>query len=61
MFRPNTATDNSAQDACVLKRTVTFDDEATKKCAGCIGPYKRGCFVLKTKQGTNTAAPVTAA
>jgi len=62
--RPDATTDSPAQDAYVLERTVTFDDGASKKSIGRIDLYKRGCFVLETKQGTDlpdTAAPVTAA
>ena len=54
-------TDSPAQDAYVLERAVTFDDGAGKKSTGRIDLYKRGCFVLETKQGTDTTAPVTTA
>ena len=57
--RPDATTDNPAQDAYVLERAVTFDDGATKKSTGRIDLYKRGCFVLETKQGTDS--PDTAA
>nr|WP_216859214.1 DNA methyltransferase [Hymenobacter citatus] len=52
--RPDATTDNPAQDAYVLERAVTFDDGAGKKSTGRIDLYKRGCFVLETKQGTDT-------
>ncbi|MFD1874260.1 class I SAM-dependent DNA methyltransferase [Hymenobacter bucti] len=52
--RPDATTDNPAQDAYVLERAVTFDDGASKKSTGRIDLYKRGCFVLETKQGTDT-------
>jgi len=52
--RPDATTDSPAQDAYVLERAVTFDDGAGKKSTGRIDLYKRGCFVLETKQGTDT-------
>ena len=57
--RSDATTDSPAQDAYVLERAVTFDDGATKKSTGRIDLYKRGCFVLETKQGTDS--PDTAA
>ena len=50
--RPDATTDSPAQDAYVLERAVTFDDGAGKTSPGRIDLYKRGCFVLETKQGT---------
>ncbi len=52
--QPDPTTDNPTQDAYVLERAVTFDDGAGKKTTGRIDLYKRGCFVLETKQGTDT-------
>jgi len=52
--RPDPTTDNPAQDEYVLERAVTFDDGGGKQTTGRIDLYKRGCFVLETKQGTNT-------
>ena len=52
--RPDATTDSPAQDAYVLERAVTFDDGAGKKSTGRFDLYKRGCFVLETKQGTDT-------
>ena len=52
--RPDPTTDNPAHDAYVLERAVTFDDGGGKQTTGRIDLYKRGCFVLETKQGTNT-------
>jgi hypothetical protein len=49
--RPDATTDDPTQDAYVLERAVTFDDGAGKTSAGRIDLYKRGCFVLETKQG----------
>ncbi|WP_262712901.1 class I SAM-dependent DNA methyltransferase [Hymenobacter radiodurans] len=51
--KPDPTTDNPAQDAYVLERAVQFNDGA-KKSTGRIDLYKRGCFVLETKQGTDT-------
>lgn len=52
--RPDPTTDNPAQDEYVLERAVTFDDGGGKQTTGRIDLYKRGCFVLETKQGTIT-------
>ena len=51
--RPDPTTDNPAQDAYVLERAVEFNDNG-KRSTGRIDLYKRGCFVLETKQGTET-------
>ena len=52
---PDPTTDNPAQDAYVLERAVTFADGTTgptfRTSTGRIDLYKRGCFVLETKQG----------
>jgi hypothetical protein len=50
--RPDPTTDTPAQDAYALERAVTFDDGGGKQTTGRIDLYKRGCFVLETKQGT---------
>ena len=52
--RPDPTTDSPAQDAYVLERAVTFDDGGGKQTTGRIDLYKRGCFVLETKQGTTS-------
>ena len=52
--RPDPTTDNPAQDAYVLERAVEFNDDHGKRSTGRIDLYKRGCFVLETKQGTET-------
>ena len=52
--RPDPTTDNPAQDTYVLERAVTFEDGGGKQTTGRIDLYKRGCFVLETKQGTTT-------
>ncbi|GAB4015270.1 hypothetical protein GCM10028808_40120 [Spirosoma migulaei] len=52
--RPDPTTDNPTQDAYVLERAVEFADGIhSKKSTGRIDLYKRGCFVLETKQGTD--------
>ncbi len=50
---PAPTTDNPAQDAYVLERAVQFND-GPQKSTGRIDLYKRGCFVLETKQGIDT-------
>lgn len=50
--RPEPKTDDPAQDAYVLERDVLFDNGTGKPSTGRIDLYKRGCFVLETKQGT---------
>lgn len=56
--RPDSTTDNPADDAYVLERAVEFNDgsrgPSIRKSSGRIDLYKRGCFVLETKQGTET-------
>lgn len=52
--RPEPITNNPAQDAYVFERGVAFDDGAGKTSTSRIDLYKRGCFVLETKQGTNS-------
>ena len=49
--RPDPKTNDPAHDAYVFERGVTFDNGAGKKTTGRIDLYKRGCFVLETKQG----------
>jgi hypothetical protein len=49
---PDATTHNPAQDAYVFERTVTFDNgPCARATTGRIDLYKRGCFVLETKQG----------
>jgi len=50
---PTPTTANPTEDAYVLERAVQFNDGA-KKSTGRIDLYKRGCFVLETKQGTDS-------
>jgi len=51
--QPDPTTDNPTNDAYVLERGVQFNDSG-KKSLGRIDLYKRGCFVLETKQGTDS-------
>ena len=51
--RPDPTTDNPAHDAYVLERAVEFNDGG-KRSTGRIDLYKRGCFILEAKQGTDT-------
>lgn len=51
---PDPTTDNPAQDAYVLERAVEFSNGG-QKTTGRIDLYKRGCFVLETKQGRSVA------
>ncbi|WP_082017036.1 class I SAM-dependent DNA methyltransferase [Hymenobacter sp. DG25B] len=51
--RPEPTTDLPTQDQYVLERAVEFRD-GPKKSTGRIDLYKRGCFILETKQGTDT-------
>ncbi|WP_157627118.1 class I SAM-dependent DNA methyltransferase [Spirosoma luteum] len=51
--RPDPTTENPAQDVYVFERAVEFNDNG-KRSTGRIDLYKRGCFVLETKQGTDT-------
>ena len=53
MPKPDPTTDNPTQDQYVLERAVTFND-GPKKSTGRIDLYKRGCFILETKQGTDS-------
>ena len=56
--RPDPTTDDPAQDAYVLERAVTFEDGGGKQTTGRIDLYKRGCFVLETKQGVTRSEEV---
>ena len=50
---PQPSGELASQDAYVYERAVTFQD-GSKKSTGRLDLYKRGCFVLETKQGTNS-------
>ena len=56
--RPDPATDDTALNAYVFERAVTFHHRGSDKTTtGRIDLYKRGCFVLEAKQYA-TAKPV---
>ncbi len=59
--RPDATTNDPTQDAYVLERAVTFDNGTGKASTGRIDLYKRGCFVLETKQGTTKRTTATQA
>ena len=48
--RPDPATDDTANNAYVFERAVTFRHRGGKTSTGRIDLYKRGCFVLEAKQ-----------
>ena len=58
--RPEPATDDTANNAYVFERAVTFQHHGGKTSTGRIDLYKRGCFVLEAKQYA-TAKPESAA
>ena len=51
--RPNPAVSDDRQNHYVFERPVTFRHPGGSSSAGFIDPYKRGCFVLEAKQGSN--------
>jgi SAM-dependent methyltransferase len=52
---PDGTTHNPAHDAYVFERPVVFDNGPDNKASiGRIDLYKRGCFVLETKQGISS-------
>ncbi|MEN8165227.1 MAG: type IIL restriction-modification enzyme MmeI, partial [Acidobacteriota bacterium] len=51
---PEPATPDSSQNAYVFERAVTFHHGDGSSSTGRIDLYKRGCFVLEAKQGTET-------
>jgi restriction-modification enzyme MmeI-like protein len=56
--RPNPAQPDDAQNAYVFERAVTFQNGDGTTSAGRIDLYKRSCFVLEAKQGSDrTSAP----
>jgi len=54
--RPDPATADTTQNAYVFERAVTFHHGDGKTSVGRIDLYKRGCFVLEAKQGTDAPA-----
>ena len=55
--RPRPASDVAAHNAYCFERTVTFDDGDGHTSTGFIDLYKRGCFVLEAKQGSDAPEP----
>jgi hypothetical protein len=53
--RPQPAQADDAQNAYVFERAVTFDNGDDTTSTGRIDLYKRGCFVLEAKQGSERA------
>ena len=51
--RPDPAQAETAENAYVFERTVTFQNTDGTTSAGRIDLYKRGCFVLEAKQGSD--------
>lgn len=54
---PNPAVADERQDQYVFERPVTFRHPIGLSSTGFIDLYKRGCFVLEAKQGSEAAAP----
>jgi len=55
--RPNPAVSDDRQNHYVFERPVTFRHPGGSSSAGFIDPYKRGCFVLEAKQGSEAPEP----
>lgn len=53
VLEPEGATDTPEKDAYVFERPVTFTHPDGSTSAGFIDLYKRGCFVLEAKQGSD--------
>ena len=51
--RPNPATPDGADNAYVFEKAVPLPHGAAER----IDLYRRGCFVLEAKQGSDRAAP----
>ena len=51
--QPEPTTPNAADNAYVFERDVTFDQGNGTATTGRIDLYKRGCFVLEAKQGSD--------
>jgi hypothetical protein len=52
--RPQPAVADDARNAYVFERAVTFHNPDGTTSAGRIDLYKRGCFVLEAKQGSDS-------
>ncbi|KAF0220232.1 MAG: hypothetical protein FD176_3369 [Rhodospirillaceae bacterium] len=55
--RPDPAHADDRHNAYVFERNVTFHHPDGSKSTGRIDLYKRGCFVLEAKQGSDQTAP----
>ncbi len=55
--KPEPTKANVAENAYVFERDVTFQNLDGTTSIGRIDLYKRGCFVLEAKQGSEQAAP----
>lgn len=54
---PNPTTDDPEQNTYVFERDVTFPQPDGTTTTGRIDLYKRGCFVLEAKQGSDAQVP----
>jgi hypothetical protein len=55
--RPNPTVSDASQNNYVFERAVTFRHPTGLSSTGFIDLYKRGCFVLEAKQGSEAAEP----
>jgi hypothetical protein len=55
--RPNPAVADEKQNQYVFERPVTFRHPSGLTSTGFIDLYKRGCFVLEAKQGSEAPEP----
>jgi len=56
--RPHPAVADDSQNTYVFERAVTFQNPDGTTSPGRIDLYKRGCFVLEAKQGSDEPAPL---
>ncbi|HSU59950.1 MAG TPA: DNA methyltransferase, partial [Bryobacteraceae bacterium] len=61
VLRPNPTVPDDSQNAYVFERAVHFHNGDGTTSFGRIDLYKRGCFVLEAKQGSDQIAPATPA
>ncbi len=55
--KPDPATDQTARNDYTFERTVSFDDGFGKVSTGFIDLYRRDCFVMEAKQGSDEPEP----
>src|SRR4051794_13182285 len=55
--RPEPTRPDDAENAYVFERAVTFQNGDGTTSAGRIDLYKRGCFILEAKQGSERPGP----